>query len=96
VERRHVLHLLYANTVSRGGSMNLSGGTVSASGLSIEIIEELLPLREIKITLTNLPPIARATLEPQGAELAFTQEGNRLRLQLDEFTCHQMIALQKK
>jgi hypothetical protein len=93
-ERRYVLHLLYANTISRGGAMNLSGGTVSASGLSIEIIEELLPLRGIEITLANLLPITRATLEPQGVKLAFTQEGNRLRLHLDEFTCHQMVVLQ--
>ncbi|CAN5502364.1 hypothetical protein BH09VER1_BH09VER1_53670 [soil metagenome] len=90
-EHRHVLHLLYANIVSRGGAMNLSGGTVSASGLSIEIIEELLPLHDVQITLANLPPITRATLEPQGAELAFTQEGNRLRIRLEEFTCHQMV-----
>ena len=76
--------------------MNLSGGTVSASGLSIEVIEELLPLHDVDITLANLPPIARVTLEPQGAELAFTREGDRLRLRLDKFTCHQMVVLQEK
>lgn len=94
-ERRYVLHLLYANTISRGGAMNLSGGTVAASGQTIEVIEELLPLHEIIVTLTNLAPIARVTLEPQGEEINFLQEGSRLRLQLDKFTCHQLVVLQE-
>lgn len=94
-EQRYILHLLYANTISRGGAMNLSGGTVSASGLSIEIIEELLPLRDIEITLNNLPPITRATLEPQGRPVEFTRVGTRLRLRLEEFTCHQMVVFHR-
>jgi hypothetical protein len=94
-ERRYILHLLYANTISRGGAMNLSGGTVSASGLTIEVIEDLLPLHEISITLANLPQISRVTLEPQGQAAEFVQEEGALRLQLGEFTCHQMIVLQE-
>ena len=75
--------------------MSLSGGTVSASGLTIEVIEDLLPLHDISVTLTNLPQIARVTLEPQGQAAKFVQEGGALRLQLDGFTCHQMISLQE-
>jgi hypothetical protein len=94
-ERRYILHLLYANTISRGGSMNLSGGTVSASGLTIQVIEDLLPLHDISITLANLPRISRVTLEPQGQEAEFIQKEGAIYLQLDGFTCHQMIVLQE-
>jgi hypothetical protein len=92
-ERRYVLHLLYANTISRGGSMNLSGGNLSASGPTLEVIEDLLPLRGTTVTLKGLPPISRVTLEPQGKTLEFAQKGADLHLTVDEFTCHQMIAL---
>jgi hypothetical protein len=94
-ERRYILHLLYANTISRGGSMNLSGGTVSASGLTIQVIEDLRPLNDISITLANLPRISRVTLEPQGQEAEFIQKEGAIHLQLDGFTCHQMIVLQE-
>ena len=90
---RNVLHLLFANTVARGGRMNLSGGTVAASGQSIEVIEELLPLRKIKVTLRNQPPLKAITLEPQGIELSFTQDNDVVEFQVEEFTCHQMVAL---
>jgi len=92
-EQRYILHLLYANTISRGGAMSLSGGTVSATGLTIEVIEDLLPLHDISVTLANLPRISRVTLEPKGQAAEFIQEDGALRLQLDGFTCHQMIAL---
>ncbi|MFZ4388520.1 MAG: hypothetical protein ACOYOI_10270, partial [Chthoniobacterales bacterium] len=95
-ERRYVLHLLYANTISRGGSMSLSGGTVTASGLTIEVIEELLPLSATTIALANIPPISRVTLEPQGLEISFAQQEGRLQLELDGFTCHQMVVLHMK
>ena len=75
--------------------MNLSGGTVSASGLTIQVIEDLLPLNDISITLANLPRISRVTLEPQGQEADFIQKEGAIHLQLDGFTCHQMIVLQE-
>jgi len=92
-EHRHVLHLLYANTISRGGSMNLSGGTVSGAGLTIEVIEELLPLHEIRVTLRHLPAVGRVTLEPQGLELPFRQEAGALTFEVEKFTCHQIVSL---
>jgi hypothetical protein len=90
---RKVLHLLFANTVARGGSMNLSGGTVASNGLTIEVIEELLPLRELRIALRDQPPLKMVTLEPQGTELSFIQSNGVVEFQVDEFTCHQMVAL---
>ena len=90
---RSVLHLLFANTVSRGGSMSLSGGTVSAAGLNIEIIEELLPLRGTKIALRHPQQVKRVTLEPAGTEIPFTQADGMVEFTVDEFTCHQIVAL---
>lgn len=92
-ERRYVLHLLYANTISRGGRMHLAGGTTAGSHASIEVIEELLPLSDTQVTLRGLPKIARVTLEPQGEDLAFGQGGDQLEISVAKFTCHQMIAL---
>lgn len=92
-EKRHVLHLLFANTISRGGSMSLSGGTVAASGLNIEVIEELLPLRDTRITLKNLPPLKSVTLEPAGTEIPFSQKNETVEFVVKEFACQQMLAL---
>jgi hypothetical protein len=35
------------------------------------------------------------TLEPQGQEAEFIQKEGAIHLQLDGFTCHQMIVLQE-
>ncbi|NJK92571.1 MAG: hypothetical protein HC904_12525 [Blastochloris sp.] len=48
-ENRYIAHLLYANTLTRGGVLELSGGTTAASK-PIEVIEELLPLHDITLT----------------------------------------------
>jgi hypothetical protein len=92
-EKRRILHLLSANTISRGGSMNLSGGTMSSKGLSIEVIEELLPLSDTRITLRQHPPLDRVTLEPQGLEIPFTQRDGVVEFVVDHFSCHQMVVL---
>lgn len=91
---RHVLHLLFANTVSRGGAMDLAGGTVSGSGLSIEVIEELLPLRNTLVSLHGMPALKRVTLEPGGTEIPFARSGGRVEFSIDEFTCHQIVVLE--
>ena len=91
-ENRYVLHLLYANTVLRGGRVDMHGGTVRDTR-PIEVIEELMPLRDVEITANLQEKIQRVTLEPQGQELAFKTEGKRLTLNLDGFTCHQMVVL---
>ncbi len=93
-ENRYVLHLLYANTLSRGGKMDLAGGTVSRDGLNIEIIEELLPLRDSQLSVALPATIQRVTLEPQGEALPFTVADGRVEFTVPEFTCHQMVCLQ--
>ena len=91
-KNRSILHLLNANTVLRGGEVSLSGGNLSRAG-NIEVIEELLPLYNTEVTLKTSKPIKNITLEPQGKELAFKQLDNAIKINIDKFTCHQMIVL---
>ncbi len=79
--RRYVLHVLYANTINRGGTMR-----------SLEVIEELLPLNNVEVALKLPRRIRRVTLEPQGRKVDFKVRGGRLHLKIDTFTCHQMVA----
>jgi hypothetical protein len=90
-EQRHVLHLLYAPTVSRGGVIQLSGGNTSG-GKSVEVIEDLPPLHGVEVTLSACFRTAR--LVPQGADLPVEHSGDRAALRLPAFSCHQMIELQ--
>ncbi len=89
-EKRHILHLLYAPTVSRGGVMQLSGGNTSG-GRSVEVIEDLPSLHDVEVTLQL--PVKSAKLVPQGGEVAIEKSGDRVTLRLPKFSCHQMIEL---
>ncbi len=91
-ESRYVVHLLWANTVLRGGSVEMHGGTVRSTK-PVEVVEELVPLRNSCVSM-NLPrKVKKVTLEPQGLEIPFTVVGGRLQIEVDEFVCHQMVVL---
>lgn len=87
---RHVLHLLYAPTISRGGVLQLSGGNLSV-GRPVEVIEDLPPLPETELLL-NLPA-SQARLVPQDTPLEICHRNGRLVLRGPSFSCHQMIEL---
>ncbi len=89
-EKRHVLHLLYAPTVNRGGVMQLSGGNVSG-GKSVEVIEDLPPLHDVDVMLRL--PVISARLVPQGEDVTLEKFGDRVTLRVPKFSCHQMIEL---
>ena len=89
--RRTVLHLLYANTINRGGEMNLQGGTVEAKTRSVEVIEDLIPLHGVEIALRSETPVGKVTLEPQGTEIPFALINNQITVILESFTCHQIL-----
>lgn len=89
-DNKYILHLLYANTIKRGGEMDLEtayGGKTK----SIEVINELLPIYDIDIELKLDGTVKSAILQPQGKAISFSQEGGKLKLKLDKFLCHQMI-----
>ena len=94
-ENRFVLHLLYANTVQRGGPLQMEGGNFAGSAHGIEVIEELMPLHNIKVTLKTAKPVSRLTLEPQGIDLPFTRSTDGIHFTVDEFSCHQMVAIKQ-
>ena len=90
-ENRYVLHLLYANTISRGASVKLSPEGYVWDSRPVEIIEDLLPLHNTEVSLQLPKPVKRITLEPQGTELPFSNDNGRIKLAVDEFLCHQMV-----
>lgn len=87
---KHVLHLLYAPTVSRGGVIELSGGTTAAA-LPVEIIEDLPPLVNTEVTLRG--SFRSARLVPQNVDLPAETAGDRTTIRVASFSCHQMIEL---
>ncbi len=91
-KQRYVLHLLYANRMLRGGSMKLPDG-IAKPMQAVEVIEELLPLCNTQVSLKLDKPIRNITLEPEGKELPFSQNNGRIDIELDSFTCHQMVVL---
>ncbi len=93
-QNRAVMHLLYATTINRGGPVDLSGGTVSSSNKSFEVIDELLPLHDIIVTVKPLKPVSKVTLEPEGEEIPFAKDGERIHFALDTLLCHAMPVLQ--
>jgi hypothetical protein len=90
-QNRRVLHLLYANKISRGAKMMLDPSIHESYVL--EVIEELDPLRTCRITISDSDRVVRATLEPQGREIPFMRKENIIEFSIDEFICHQMVVL---
>jgi putative glycosyl hydrolase-like family 6 (GHL6) protein len=92
-ESRYVLHLLYANTINRGQAMNMSPEGYVYDTKPVEVIEELLPLRDTSLALRLAKKVKQATLEPGGTNIPFEIQDGVVRLTIDSFTCHQMVAL---
>ncbi|NQU75077.1 MAG: beta-galactosidase trimerization domain-containing protein [Planctomycetes bacterium] len=91
--RRDVLHLLYANTISRGGEIEMGAGTFTGKGWLVEVIEELLPLRNINLQVRPGKTVCKVTLEPQGRQIDFKCSNGTTELTIEEFACHQMVVL---
>jgi len=81
---RYVAHLLYAPTSVRG----------TFNKKPIEIIEDLVPLREVQVTL-RLPRAPKSVrLVPEGRSLDFAATGGgTVSFTVPEFTAHQMVEL---
>lgn len=92
-ENRYVLHLLYANAISRGANVQFSPEGYVRDSIPLEVIEDLLPLHDVEVSLKLPVEVKRVTLEPQGQEIDFDSENGELKLKIDEFTCHQMVVL---
>jgi hypothetical protein len=60
----------------------------------MEVIEDLTPCCDVTVSVRLDKPVRRVTLEPQGKEIPFRMNDDRLELELDRFTCHQMVAIE--
>lgn len=78
-EKRYVLHLLYAVPTKRGQNT--------------EIIEDILPVYDTKVSLRLPKAVKGVYLAPQNTPLAYQAENGRITLTLPKFECHQMIVL---
>ncbi len=92
-EKRRIVHLLYANTINRGGSLRQKGMTASGHLHTVEVVEELLPLAAIQVRVRAARAVKAVTLEPQGKPVAFTQEGRWVSFTVNKLLCHQMVVL---
>jgi hypothetical protein len=79
-ENRLVNHLLYAAPVRRGNG--------------VEVIEDLVPLRNVSVELAASSPVQDVYLAPSGEKLPFAQEGGVLRTTVPEFASHAMVVVQ--
>jgi hypothetical protein len=78
--KRDVLHLLFATPIKRGHG--------------VEVIEELIPLADVRVAVRRAAKPSRVSLAPQSTALPFTYEGGRVRFTVPKLTCHQMVVLE--
>ncbi|MBP5274497.1 MAG: alpha-L-fucosidase [Abditibacteriota bacterium] len=89
----YVLHLLYANIMSRGDERVLSPEGYVRPSRKTEVIEELLPLYDTEITL-DIPEKATEVLSvPDGKPIPFCRREGKICFTIDKFTCHAMIEI---
>jgi hypothetical protein len=88
--RRCVLHLLHAVPMARGGTLEAAGADTGV-GRPVEVIEDLLPLHDVRVAVRLPAPVRRVTLEPEGREIPFEKSEGRIAIRLDEVRGHRMV-----
>jgi hypothetical protein len=88
-EGRYVLHLLYAVPVKRGANRSEWASPLQM----VEVIEDLVPLRDVTCAVRVSEPVAAVTLAPQGEPLPFALEDGVVRFTVPHLYCHQMVTL---
>ena len=91
-ENRSIIHVLYANTILRGGLAEFSGGNITSRG-AIEVIEELNEAPASKFEVRESRQVKSITLEPSGENLPFEVADGVVSFNLPPFICHQMVVL---
>ncbi len=82
-EKRYVAHLLYSPTSTRGKMRDLP----------IELIEDVIPLRDTRVALRLKKKVKTVRLVPDGEALGFNQEDGVVSFTVPEFASHQMVEL---
>jgi len=86
-QKRFIAHLLYAPKSLRGASKP------EGVNKSMEIIEDLIPLRDVRVSVQVPRKINTARLVPENVSLPFTQKDGVVSFTVPEFTAHAMIEL---
>lgn len=79
-ENRSILHLIFAHTTVRGKAT--------------EVIEDTVPLKDVKCIIKKAAPPSKVMLVPECKELQFTYENGRVEFTVPEVNIHQMVALE--
>lgn len=79
-QNRYVHHLLYAAPVKRGED--------------ICVIEDIVPLYDVKASVALPQKIKRVYLAPQMEELPFAEKDGRICYTVPKLDCHQMVVLE--
>ena len=77
---RYINHLLYASPVKRGNG--------------IEVIEDLIPLYNINAELIISEKIKKVYDGKTKEEIAFVQDGGKVKFTVDELNCHKAVVLE--
>jgi hypothetical protein len=78
-EKRLVNHLLYASPVRRGEG--------------IEVIEDIVPLYDVRASVRTASPVSRVYLAPQMTPLPFSYEDGTVTYTVPVLECHQMVVI---
>lgn len=81
-EKRYVHHLLYASPVKRGER--------------VEIIEDIVPLYEVKVEVRLPVEVAHVYLAPQMEAVPFEKTAHGISYIVPKLDCHQMVVLDYK
>jgi hypothetical protein len=84
---RQVLHVLHAVPVKRGSSPHNPNS-------SIEVIEDELPLHDVRVSLRLGASVSRVFDPVSGADVPFTLNGDRVELQFERIGLHEMRVLE--
>lgn len=87
-EKRFIFHIMYATPIKRGDAVFPRWGIKS-----IEVIEDVLPVRDVSCTLSIPEEITAVKLAASGLEIAFKQEADSVTFTIPEINCHEMVVL---
>ena len=77
---RYICHMLYASPVKRGNG--------------VEVIEDIMPVYDTKLSLKLDKEVGRVYLAPQMDEVPFNIKNGRIDIEIKKIDCHQMVVFE--
>lgn len=87
-QKKYINHLLFAHTTLRGNFIT------RGQEKQIEVIEDIIPLYNIKVSIKTEKMVKKVYLAPQMKEIDFSQKQGRVSYCVPEVECHQMVVLE--